>query len=225
MNAASRLGNVIHLASLAIVVGCGRPEPASDPTDRTTPGAWNPGEGWRVTQESRIGANVHGGPASFARICDVTLDDFGRVWVADALQHDIRVFEADGRHVRSFGGMGGGPAEFLGVAGMDGAPDGNLWVLDGGNMRFAVYDTTGKLITTRRRNNNRVVSPWPLGFDAQGNLYDLLPVGNREQIVRYGPGLQSSPAPVVRGKRMVGVVQDDDHVESVVVLRLEKPKN
>lgn len=183
----------MRLALLSIAVGCGRPESSLDSTDGgSILGAWHPGEGWRVTEESRIGAKIDEGPASFARISDVALDALGRVWVADALQHDIRVFAADGRHVRSFGGVGGGPAEFLGVAGMDWAPDGNLWVLDGGNMRFAVYDTAGKLIATHRRENNRVVSPWPLGFDARGNLYDLLsPVGSREQIVRFAPGLQA----------------------------------
>ncbi|HEX6036513.1 hypothetical protein, partial [Longimicrobium sp.] len=62
---------------------------------------------------------------------------------------------------------------------------------DGGNTRFAVYDTAGRLVTTHRRENDRVVSPWPLGFDTRGNLYDLGSSGQgRELIVRFGPGLQ-----------------------------------
>lgn len=151
---------------------------------------WRAEQEWRLSEIFRTPANAEG-PTSFGRVADVALDELGRIWVADALEHEIRVFEPDGRHVRSFGGMGGGPAEFLGIAGMDWAPDGNLWVLDGGNMRFAVYDTTGKLLTTHRRENSSVVSPWPLGFDARGNLYDLAPAAeNREQIVRHGPGLQ-----------------------------------
>jgi sugar lactone lactonase YvrE len=97
----------------------------------------------------------------------------GRVWVADALQHQIRVFEADGRHVRSIGRKGAGPAEFQGIAGMDWGPEGNLWVLDSGNSRFAVYDTAGKLVSTRSRTAMVSMSPWPGGFDAQGRLYDL----------------------------------------------------
>lgn len=36
--------------------------------------------------------------------------------------------------------------------------------------------------------------------------------------------LLSSPAPVVRGNRLVGVVQDEEQVESVVVLRVDKPR-
>lgn len=190
----ARVGSMLHhhraigLAVLALVVGCGRLERSAE---GAAPGLWRPGEEWRPVEHTRIGARTEEGPASFARISDVALDTLGRVWVADALQHEIRVFETDGRHVRTLGGGGGGPAEFLGVAGMDWGPDGNLWVLDGGNMRFAVYDTAGNLLATHRRNINRVVSPWPLGFDTQGNLYDLLSTAaDREQIVRFGPGLQ-----------------------------------
>jgi sugar lactone lactonase YvrE len=125
---------------------------------------------------------------------DVALDGLGRVWVADAQQHEIRVFAPDGRHIRSFGRMGGGPAEFLGIAGMDWGPDGNLWVLDGGNSRFAVYDTAGKLVATHRREVNVVTAPWALGFDTQGRLYDLASISvagdEPRRIVRFGPGLQ-----------------------------------
>jgi hypothetical protein len=157
-------------------------------------GAWAPGQAWRVTEAARIGDSGEDGPASFARIVDVAVDGMGRVWVADAQQHEIRVFGPDGRHVRSFGRRGGGPGEFLGIAGMDWGPGGNLWVLDGGNARFAVYDTAGKLIAMHRRDVNVVTSPWPLGFDAQGRLYDLASVtaaGNGpEEIVRFGAGLQ-----------------------------------
>ncbi|HEX6041596.1 MAG TPA: hypothetical protein VFZ20_26325, partial [Longimicrobium sp.] len=89
-------------------------------------GLWAPGGAWRVAEERRIGAKLEEGPTSFGDVSDVALDAMGRVWIADALQHEIRVFAPDGRHVRSIGGMGGGPAEFLGIAGMDWAPDGNL---------------------------------------------------------------------------------------------------
>ena len=185
------LTRVILVIFVSVVMGCGQSESSASPTDRAGAGLWKQGAEWRVTEEYRIGAKDEGGPASFGRISDVTLDALGRVWVADALQHEIRSFEADGRHVRSIGAMGGGPTEFLGVAGMDWGPDGNLWVLDGGNMRFAVYDTAGNLLATHRRNNNRVVSPWPLGFDTSGNLYDLADAtGNRQKIIRSDPDLQ-----------------------------------
>jgi sugar lactone lactonase YvrE len=144
-------------------------------------------------EEVRIGAGLNGDSTSFARIVDVALDPLGRVWIADGEANALRVFESNGKHVRSIGRTGGGPTEFMGIAGMDWAADGSLWVLDGGNMRFAVYDTAGRLVSTHRRSVNVVTAPWPLGFDAQGRLYDLGSVAGedeREIIVRLGPGLQ-----------------------------------
>jgi NHL repeat len=68
----------------------------------------------------RASASADGeGPDVFRRIVDVALDPLGRVWVADAQMHEVRVFQPDGRHVRTLGRKGGGPAEFDGIAGMD----------------------------------------------------------------------------------------------------------
>lgn len=167
--------------------------PACGGADAEAPrGAWADGQGWRLEEEVRIGSADGGGPDEFAWIADVELDAMGRVWVADGQQHQIRVFDSAGAHVRSIGRKGGGPEEFNGIAGMDWAPDGTLWVLDGGNMRFAVYDTAGKLVATHRREVNVTVSPWPLGFDAQGRFYDLASVTESEaptRVVRFGPGM------------------------------------
>jgi hypothetical protein len=157
-------------------------------------GAWQPGQEWRLTSQTTIGSPDGEGPDVFAQIVDVELDAMGRVWVADGQQHQIQVFDSTGAHVRSIGRKGGGPEEFNGIAGMDWAADGTLWVLDGGNMRFAVYDTAGRFITTHRRDVNITVTPWPLGFDSRGNLYDRASVTSHDdqevRLVRFGPGLQ-----------------------------------
>jgi hypothetical protein len=154
---------------------------------------WKAGDEWSLLEVTRIGSTDDSAYV-FSRIVDVALDEMGRVWVADGQENRIRVFASDGRHVRSLGRSGGGPAEFLGIAGMDWGPDGNLWVLDGGNMRFAVYDTTGALVATHRRNSSTVVAPWPLGFDAENRLYDLGSSHTAGQeprtILRLDPDLQ-----------------------------------
>lgn len=156
-------------------------------------GAWKAGEEWNIVEQARIGSADGEGPDVFASIVDVELDPMSRVWVADAQRHQLRVFDSAGAHVRTIGRKGGGPAEFNGIAGMDWAADGTLWVLDAGNSRFAVYDTAGRLVTTHRRAANVVVSPWPLGFDRHGYLYDLAGVtraDDAERLVRFAPGLQ-----------------------------------
>lgn len=175
------------LATLS--TGCTRSE-----AGEAAQGVWKPGEGWQLVEEARIGSADGDGADVFAWIVDVELDAMGRAWIADGQQHRIQVFDSTGAHVRTIGRKGGGPQEFNGIAGMDWAADGTLWVLDGGNMRFAVYDSAGRFITTHRRDVNVVTSPWPLGFDATGSLYDLASVGTEEnapeQVVRFGPGLQ-----------------------------------
>ncbi len=46
-------------------------------------------------------------------IMDVAVDDSNRVFLADADQHTIHVFDADGRYITRFGREGKGPGEFL----------------------------------------------------------------------------------------------------------------
>lgn len=145
--------------------------------------------GWRLVEESRIGVADGNGPAAFGEVVALAIDGLDRVWVADGRNHQIRVFDVRGRHVRSIGRKGGGPAEFGSIAGMAWGADGNLWVLDGTNQRFAVYDTAGALVTTHLRRSNYVAVPWPGSVDREGRLIDAVQAGDgREVIVRHAPG-------------------------------------
>ena len=157
---------------------------------RPEPGAWKPGEEWRVVCEAQIGSTDGEGPEAFGEIVDVTLDSGGRAWVADRQRSQIQVFDPNGRHIRSIGRKGAGPEEFGGISGMAWAPDGHLWVLDAANARFSVYDTTGQLVTTHPRNSIMTTSPWPGRFDDQGRVYDLAAIPRPDGsvtslIVRY----------------------------------------
>ena len=136
-------------------------------------GAWKTGQEWRLVQEARIGSAGEDGPGAFGNVIEVAIDPMGRIWVADALRHQIQVFDARGEHVRSVGRKGAGPGEFGGISGMAWAPDGTLWVLDDGNARFALYDTAGTLLRTRVRDSNTTVSPWPGRLDRRARLYDV----------------------------------------------------
>lgn len=133
---------------------------------------WPAERAWRLVVTGQIGGALGAGQ-EFGRVVDVAIDPAGRVWVADGLQQQIRVFEPNGTFVRSVGRKGSGPAEFLSIAGFDWAPDGTLWVVDGGNARFAVYDTAGQLVATHPRMSTATLAPWPGGFDRHGRLADL----------------------------------------------------
>jgi hypothetical protein len=168
----SLLHFVLRLASLTVMLaafsGCEKEDAASD---RNAAPAWAKGQEWRMERVAVIGASNDQG---FGRIVDVALDAGGRVWVADGLKNEIRVFSPEGRAVRTVGRKGGGPGEFLMLAGMDWDPAGRLWTVDGASARYSVWDTGGTLVAEHRRNINTSISPWPLGFDHQGRLYDVL---------------------------------------------------
>ena len=74
-------------------------------------GLWTESTAWRLEEELRIGV-VDGDPMrQFGSIAGLAVDDSGRIYVLDALAHEIRVFDADGRFASAFGQRGSGPGE------------------------------------------------------------------------------------------------------------------
>ncbi|HEX2081254.1 MAG TPA: 6-bladed beta-propeller [Longimicrobium sp.] len=138
-------------------------------------GAWTASSAWRVVEDLRIGSAEGGGPDVFAMPAAVEVDAHGRLYVLEAATGEVRVFGADGTHVRSMGRQGAGPGELAQPMGMALAPDGTLWVMDPGNGRFTVFDTAGALRNTVRRDNGFAAFPWPGRFDRQGRLWDVAP--------------------------------------------------
>lgn len=63
----------------------------------------------QLVEELRIGVAEGSGPESFGRIAGLETDPEGRIYVADGLAYEIRVFDRTGRHLLSFGGKGRGP--------------------------------------------------------------------------------------------------------------------
>lgn len=136
-------------------------------------GVWSTETAWRVVEDLRLGSAEGAGPDVFAFPAALEADAQGRLYVLDAPASRVRIFGADGRHVRSFGGEGEGPGEFKQAMGMAFAPDGALWVMDAGNGRFSVFDTAGVLRSTVRRASGHAMYPWPGRFDRQGRLWDV----------------------------------------------------
>jgi len=136
-------------------------------------GTWEGGAPWKPVETLRIGGVDGDGPDVLAAPVDVETDALGRLFVLDAGAMEIRVFDAAGRHVRSFGREGAGPGELRQPAGMAFGPGGELWVMDFANARYSVFDTTGAFVRQHIRHNSSFAMPWPGMLDAEGRLYDV----------------------------------------------------
>lgn len=68
-------------------------------------------EEWRLVEELRIGRLSGSGPDAFADIHDLAVDGGGRIYVLDVGWREVRVFDRDGRYLRSMAREGDGPGE------------------------------------------------------------------------------------------------------------------
>lgn len=117
--------------------------------DSRGPGRWSDGEPWTAAEAVSIG--VVDGPEeyTFGRIMDVAALPDGSVAVLDGTDLVVKVFDADGGHLRTFGGKGGGPAEFQGVTRLALRGD-TIVVHDWRLSKLAEFTLHGELIRTVR---------------------------------------------------------------------------
>ncbi len=137
-----------------------------------------PGDRWELEEELRIGTATGEGPELFGQVQGLVADDEGRILVLDSQAREIRIFDADGAHLRTVGRQGGGPGEFANANGLAIHPeDGSVWVVDPGNGRYSVFESNGDFRTTHPRPIGYFAIPWPGGFDHDGHLHDVVPGG------------------------------------------------
>ena len=66
----------------------------------------------------------------FGDVTSIAADDSGRIYVADRIASNVRVYSADGRYLALVGGKGSGPGEFEWPADLTLDSHGRLWVRD-----------------------------------------------------------------------------------------------
>lgn len=161
-------------------------------------GAWEPGEGWRLVEDLRVGRMDGSGPEVWGSVVDVAVDGLGRLYVLDNQALEIRVFDADGRYVRTIGREGRGPGEIELSAALLFSPRGNLWVHDARNQRFTVFDTAGDYLGEHPIRTARFVQGHRFADD--GSLLELVALpGTRtgsEVLVRSRLAADGSLQPV-----------------------------
>ena len=96
---------------------------------------WRIGPGPTVS----IGEATGDEPYMLYRAIDaVTLAD-GRIVIANAGTNELRVFDAAGVHMATWGGSGEGPGEFMALAGVDAWPGDSVVAWDGRDRSIAVF--------------------------------------------------------------------------------------
>lgn len=126
-----------------------------------------------LREELRLGSVAGGGADEFGQVMALEADELGRIYIADGLSNEIRVFTPDGRHLRTLGGQGSGPGEFRMLTGMAGGMDGRLSAMDPIASRLTVFDTAGTLVGTYSREFTLGTTiPWAGVVDPQGHVYD-----------------------------------------------------
>lgn len=205
-SAGARLVHVGLCLMAALSTGCGSPGESTSawagtidtlPSGRivianTADPLWTPAQTWRVVEEVRIGSVDELGPGMFGRILSLAVDAMGRIYILEGQAKEIRVFGADGAHVRTIGGEGGGPGEFNEPLHAQFGPDGHLWVIDPANNRLSVVDTAGAFLESHPAPGGFSIIPWPGGFDDAGRYYAPVPRPSDElfslALVRYDAG-------------------------------------
>lgn len=116
---------------------------------------------WVLEEDLRIGSANEPGAGSFGQIKGLAVSDSGLIAVLDAQAQEIRVFDADGRHVATHGRKGGGPGEFTSAFGLMTSSRDLLYVPDHQNARMSVVDMEKGFITS-----------YPLTFLRYGFTWD-----------------------------------------------------
>jgi DNA-binding beta-propeller fold protein YncE len=108
-----------------------------------------------------------------------------RLYVPEAGNHRISVFDLSGRLLFTFGRLGSGQTELNNPESAKFGPDGRLYVADLMNDRIQVFDAEGHFIETWGKagaGKGELKSPAGISFDRDGNVYATEIGNNRVQV-------------------------------------------
>ena len=145
-------------------------------------GSWTEEERWIASVSLTLGRIEGEGADLFGRVWGLAVDSVGNLFVLDALAQEIRVFDRDGLHLRTFGGRGEGPGEFGYADGLRMDSEGTLWVFDPRRACLTSFRPDGTYLGSVHRPIRGSVVPWPAEFLPDGSVVDWffsLPERNR----------------------------------------------
>jgi len=75
---------------------------------------------------------------------DVVVDGNNVVYICDQFNFNIKVFDRNGKYLRTIGQKGRGPGDLIGPWSISVSPDGSLWVAESGGRRIQAFNPAGK---------------------------------------------------------------------------------
>ncbi|MEM7478472.1 MAG: SMP-30/gluconolactonase/LRE family protein [Planctomycetota bacterium] len=130
-------------------------------------------------------------PGEFARPQALLFDEDGLLWVADACNHRIQVFDVSGKEpelVKIWGELGRDVGKLKTPYGMDFDEDGTLIVAEFGNHRVQRFSRDGESLEcwgSAGSGAGQFLDPWAVVFDSKRNIHVLDTGNNRVQRFRY----------------------------------------
>lgn len=127
---------------------------------------------WGAELELEVGG-AEEGPLSFSDIRSFAVDSAGTIYVLEAKEHEVRVFDAAGAFQRRIGRRGAGPGEFEQANGIALTPDGQVWVYSPATRRLVQFEAGGGFVKMHSPPVNSWGWTWTGGIDRDLRLFDV----------------------------------------------------
>lgn len=79
--------------------------------ENSGPGTWGGSGAWQFEEALRIGTSAGDPEYQFGQVVGLDVDDAGNIYVLDQMAQEVRVYDAQGKYVRTVGRPGNGPGE------------------------------------------------------------------------------------------------------------------
>lgn len=122
-----------------------------------------------LKQDLIIGSQTENEQYMFYDLRSVQVDDQENIYVLDWKEIKIKVFDKDGKLLRSFGQRGQGPGEMSMPSRMEISPGNNLIIDDLGNSKLIFYSLDGRFI--KEIPTGKYWSSISFKFDSKGYIY------------------------------------------------------
>ena len=129
-------------------------------------------------------------PGQFIRPQNIAIDEHDHIWVADACNHRIQVFDATGEEaelIRNWGTSGSRPGQLQYPYDLALDGQGHVYVCEWGNHRVQKFTLDGQSVDIwggQGRQQGQLHNPWALVRDSDGRIHVLDTYNHRVQRIR-----------------------------------------